>query len=126
MSRYREIMRRIIVSQETREKLRTVFDVSDKTVSFALNYRSDNELAQKIRMLALQNGGKSTGGDMETFFAENYLVQRFGADVEIRVDLTNDATTLSKRGKVIKELKNTKIEELMRLQQKAQLLSQVL
>lgn len=119
-------MRRIIVSQETREKLRTVFDVSDKTVSFALNYRSDNELARKIRMHALQNGGKSTGGDMETFFAENYLVQRFGADVEIRVDLTNDATTLTKHGKVIKELKNTKIEELVRLQQKAQLLSQVL
>ena len=119
-------MRRIIVSPETREKLRTVFGVTDKTVSLALNYRSDNKLARKIRMVALQNGGKSTGSEMETIFGSDYLVQRFGSDIEIRVNLTNDVTTLSKNGEVIKELKNTKIPDLMRLQERALLIAQTL
>lgn len=119
-------MRRIVINSEEREKVRTLFGVTDKTVSMALNYRKDNELARKIRSVALQNGGREVGHTLETSFDINYMVQRFGDKVEIRVDRKNDEATLTKMGEVITTIPNITIEGIFKLQERANILAQTI
>lgn len=51
---------KILVTQEVRKWLEETFGVRREMVSAALNYRSNTELAQKIRTLALKKGGSTS------------------------------------------------------------------
>lgn len=50
-------MEKILVDTEIRRKLENIFGVSRKTVSEALNDRSDSEKCKRIRNMALKLGG---------------------------------------------------------------------
>lgn len=50
--------KKVLVDQEIREKLRNLFGCSRKTVWEALNYRTDTELAKRIRHTAIKLGGQ--------------------------------------------------------------------
>ena len=50
-------MAKILADTEIRKKLEEIFQCSRKTVSEALNCRSDSELAKKIRARAVKMGG---------------------------------------------------------------------
>lgn len=47
----------ISVPNETKRELRTIFHCSKEMVWMALNFKSDSDLAKKIRKLALDKGG---------------------------------------------------------------------
>lgn len=47
----------ISVPNETKRYLRTIFHCSKEMVWMALNFKSDSDLAKKIRKLALDKGG---------------------------------------------------------------------
>lgn len=47
----------ISVPNETKRELRTIFHCSKEMVWIALNFKSDSDLAKKIRKLALDKGG---------------------------------------------------------------------
>lgn len=47
----------ISVPNETKRDLRTIFQCTKEMVWIALNYKSDSDLAKKIRKLALDKGG---------------------------------------------------------------------
>jgi len=47
----------ISVPNETKRELRKIFNCTKETVWMALNYKSDSDLAQKIRKLAKDKGG---------------------------------------------------------------------
>ena len=47
----------ISVPNETKRELREIFGCTKEMVWIALNYKSDSELAQKIRKLAQDKGG---------------------------------------------------------------------
>ena len=50
-------MAKILADTEIRNKLEEIFQGSSKTVSEAVNCRSDSELANKIRAMAIKMGG---------------------------------------------------------------------
>ncbi|WP_270621223.1 hypothetical protein [Parabacteroides merdae] len=50
-------MAKILADTEIRKKLEEIFRCSRKTVSEALNCRSDSDLARKIRVMAIKLGG---------------------------------------------------------------------
>ena len=50
-------MAKILADTEIRKKLEEIFQCSRKTVSEALSCRSDSELANKIRAMAIKMGG---------------------------------------------------------------------
>ena len=50
-------MAKILADTEIRKKLEEIIQSSRKTVSEALNCRSDSELANKIRAMAIKMGG---------------------------------------------------------------------
>lgn len=116
-------MKRIVTDKETRRKLRALIGVSEKTLSQALNYRSDTALARRIRALALQCGGTSTGTEPETVMGRRYVVQRYGESVELRIDLETSSATLSKEGESVTEVSPTRLKDLLRLQERARLLA---
>lgn len=47
----------ISVPNETKRSLRKTFDCTKEMVWQALNYKSDSDLAKRIRKLALEKGG---------------------------------------------------------------------
>lgn len=47
----------ISVPNETKRDLRTIFHCTKEMVWMALNFKSDSDLAKKIRKLALDKGG---------------------------------------------------------------------
>ena len=53
--------KRIIISTEIREKIKEVFGVSDQAIWEALRYKTKTDRANKIRVMALKNGGKIFG-----------------------------------------------------------------
>lgn len=50
-------MAKILADTEIRKKLEAIFQCSRKTVSETLNCRSDSELSNKIRAMAIKLGG---------------------------------------------------------------------
>ena len=112
-------MRRILIDKEGRAKLRSLFGVSNKTISFALCYRSHSDLARKIRATALQYGGKATALDVDTIYSKNCVVQRYGENVELRINLDTAVSTLCKAEEEVKVVRNTQIKDLLKLQERA-------
>ena len=53
--------RRIVLEQGKGITLAKMFGCTPQTVSYALNFEHDSELARKIRKAALENGGVDTG-----------------------------------------------------------------
>lgn len=101
-------MRRILIDKEGRAKLRSLFSVSNKTISFALCYRSYSDLARKIRATALQYGGKGTALDVDTIYRKNCVVQRYGENVELRINLDTAVSTLCKAEEEVKGVRGRK------------------
>lgn len=112
-------MRRILIDKEVRAKLRSLFGVSNKTISFALCYRSHSDLARKIRATALQYGGKATALDVDTIYSKNCVIQRYGGNVELHINLDTAVSTLCKAEEEVKVVRNTQIKDLLKLQERA-------
>lgn len=117
-------MRKIVLDKENRTKLRSLFGVSEKTISLALNFRSNTKLSQKIRAVALEYGGKGTGLEIETIFANGYVLQRYGKIVELRINLNTSVTTLLKGDEEVKTIRNPKVKDLLQLQEQAKRIAQ--
>lgn len=114
--------KQIVVSRETRERLRKVFGVTRVMVWKALNYESDTELARKIRHTALKEmDGEVVGGitDWDTTFqeVENTMTQTFGDRVKIIVYRDTNRTAVLVDGKVKQEKDGLSVTEFMKLQQ---------
>ena len=114
--------KQIVVSRETRERLRKAFGVTRVMVWKALNYESDTEQARKIRHTALKEmDGEVVGGitDWDTTFqeVENTMTQTFGDRVKIIVYRDTNRTTVLVDGKVKQEKDGLSVTEFMKLQQ---------
>ena len=114
--------KQIVVSRETRERLRKAFGVTRVMVWKALNYESDTELARKIRHTALKEmDGEVVGGitDWDTTFqeVEKKMTQTFGDRVKIIVYRDTNRTAVLVDGKVKQEKDGLSVTEFMKLQQ---------
>lgn len=118
--------RRIEVTTEVRRKIEKTFGVTRKTVANALNYTGDRgqtDLAKRIRVMALENGGRHmvSWPECETIHdALGMMRQIFDNGSKIEVDKrTGDACWFDPKGVKRGEQKNISIQQLYVMQELA-------
>ena len=111
-------MKQIVVTKEIRELLQKVFSAPRIAVYRALNYRSNNERAKKIRALALQEGGQIVGEDSIITYHESNdsMVQKFGTRIELVLWKADDKVQIYIDGIWKEEYIGMSIDEFMKLQ----------
>lgn len=126
--------KQILATSENKAFLAKAFGCTPMTVWRALNFERDNELARKIRHLALQRGGRITGGDEELEMdfetihdtANGRMIQRFGRRVQIVVDRKNAEVTVYVDDEAKEMYSNLTIPEFIKLQGKVYRMAKVL
>jgi len=118
--------RRIEISSETRSKIMKVFGVTRQTVGNALNYRGErgmSDLAKRIRIMALENGGRHmvSWPECETIHdVSGMMHQTFENGSKIEVDKsTGYACWFDPKGVKRGEQKNITIPQLYVMQELA-------
>lgn len=114
-------MEYILVSNDDKKMLERIFDVTRQAVYLALNYKSNSELSQKIRNVALQQmGGRVireldiTNGwvpNCETTFDHDKIgvskvVSTFSNDVQVVLDCHQNTATITQRGEEVRRYWN--------------------
>lgn len=124
--------KQILTDNETKNFLMKVFKCSRMAVWRALNFERDTDQARRIRMLALQRGGKLTEGyipNCETTYetAESTMTQRFGKRVKIIADRKSGEVTVWVDGEKYGEsYHGLSIPEYMQLQNEIEQMAKAL
>lgn len=119
------IKEKILVTREVRRWLEETFGVRREMVSAALNYRSNTELAQKIRTLALKKGGKHfPDKEMATIHnAHGQMIQTWGSRIRLVADKETGDVTVYVDGEEREHHEKMKVAQLMSLQARMGLLA---
>ena len=111
----------ISVTNEAKRKLAQIFDVTNVAIWKALNFKSDSELSQKIRNVALrQMDGRVireldiTNGwvpNCETTFDHDKegvrrVISTFSNDVQVVLDCHQNTATITQRGEELRRYWN--------------------
>ncbi len=118
---------KIEVLKEIRNKIVKTFDVSNQTVTNALNYsggsRSESALAKKIRKMAMENGGRRMVYmlDCETIHDEGngMMVQTFDNGAVLTVDKNSGDAKVEYKGATRMDWKNISVQQLYAVQEYA-------
>lgn len=120
--------KKIYVSEKNKAHLRKVFGCSTMMVWKALNFKSDSELARKIRYTALTqlNGTpnwKQT--DIETTHeeVEKTMTQRYGERIKLVYDRNDGSTSILVDGKVTRKEQDLSIPAFMKLQSEVEIMA---
>lgn len=120
--------KKIYVSEKNKAHLRKVFGCSTMMVWKALNFKSDSELARKIRYTALTqlNGTpnwKQT--DVETTHeeVEKTMTQRYGERIKLVYDRNDGSTSILVDGKVTRKEQDLSIPAFMKLQSEVEIMA---
>lgn len=120
--------KQIYVSKKGKAHLCEVFNCTTVMVWKALNFKSDSELARKIRFTALTqlNGTPNwKQADVETTHeeAEQTMTQTFGERVKLVVDRKDDSVSVFVDGVVIRREQDMNIPAFMKLQSDVELMA---
>ena len=120
--------KKIYVSEKNKAHLRKVFGCSTMMVWKALNFKSDSELARKIRYTALTqlNGTPNwKQADMETAHEEieQTMTQTFGERVKLVFDRKDGSTRVFVDGVETRKELNLNIPAFMGLQREVELMA---
>lgn len=114
-------MKYISVSNENKKKLARIFDVTKVAVWKALNFRSDSELSQKIRNVALRemNGRVIRELDITEGWSPNCqtefvheggevktIISTFSNDVQVVLDCHREMATITMNGEEVRRYWN--------------------
>ena len=109
----------IDVNKRTRDNLKKIFNVSDVTIWKALTYEGQNDLAQRIRKAAFENGGIEMAKlpVMETLHdADDYIRQYLPGEILIEFDKHTGEGFIYKNGALKKHYDLVKISQIPDIQ----------
>ena len=120
--------KQIYVSKKGKAHLGEIFNRSTVMVWKALNFKSDSELARKIRFTALTqlNGTPNwKQADVETTHeeAEQTMIQTFGERVKLVVDRKGGSVSVFMDGVVTRREQDMNIPAFMELQNEVELMA---
>lgn len=120
--------KKIYVSEKNKAHLRKVFGCSTMMVWKALNFKSDSELAKKIRYTALTqlNGTPNwKQADVETTHeeVEKTMTQHYGERVKLVYDRNDGSTSILVDGKVTRKEQDLSIPAFMKLQSEVEIMA---
>jgi hypothetical protein len=127
-SKTTDMEKKIYVSEKNKAHLREVFGCSTMMVWKALNFRSDSDLARKIRYTALTqlNGTPNwKQADVETTHEEieQTMTQTFGERVKLVFDRKDGSTRVFVDGVETRKEQNLNIPAFMGLQREVELMA---
>lgn len=114
--------RYISVNKATMAKLMKIFNVGERCIKNALAYRSDNDLARRIRKAALENCGVeyAVGIDMECFYdADNVMHQLFPNGAELTIDTRSGYGEIVFNGRRVIGFDSVRVRDIPSLQERA-------
>lgn len=111
----------ISVSKSGVDKMAVAFKVGDRCVRNALAYRSNNELARRIRHTAIKHHGGCVyyvGTEPECFFdAGNCMHQIFPNGAEIQLDKkTGEGKIYDGNGRIVKRYDSVSVSQINEMQ----------
>lgn len=112
----------ISVDKAAIAKLMKIFGVGERCIKNALTGRSDNDLAKRIRMAAMENGGVvyRVGADMECFFDHDGVMhQIFPNGAELEIDTHTGYGQVTFKGRRIVGYDNIKVRQIPAIQAEA-------
>jgi len=123
--------KQIITDGEGKEFIMKAFRCSRMQVWKALHYRSESDMARRIRILALQRGGVLVGdstSECETTFEElaQTMTQTWGDRVKMVYNRNNNEAKIYVDGSIHRAERPGSISEFIGLQQEAERLVQAL
>lgn len=123
--------KQIITDGEGKEFIMKAFRCSRMQVWKALHYRSESDMARRIRNLALQRGGVLVGDstpECETTFeeCEQTMTQSWGTRVKLVYNRNNNEAEIYVDGSIQRAERPGSISEFIGLQQEVERLAQAL
>lgn len=124
--------KQIVTDGETKEFLLKTFQCSKMQVWKALHFKSDSDMALRIRTLALKRGGALVGGfipecDDTTFEeAEGTMTQRWGDRVKLVCNRKNNEVKVYVDNDIKRIVTTDTIPDFLGLQQEVELMAQTL
>jgi len=110
-------MKQIKVTPNERRRLQKRFAVGENYMLDVLSYRKDGPTARKIRMAALEMGGRYVDPQFSPNCRISYLngeiIQTFNEGIVLRIELSTGNYTISKRGEVIDKGENATMNQWM-------------
>lgn len=128
INKEKSMEKKIYVSEKNKAHLRKVFGCSTMMVWKALNFKSDSELAKKIRYTALTqlNGTPNwKQADVETTHeeVEKTMTQRYGERIKLVYDRNDGSTSILVDGKVTRKEQDLSIPAFMKLQSEVEIMA---
>lgn len=98
-------MKQIKVTPNERRRLQERFDVGENYVTQVLSYAKDGPTARRIRLAALEMGGRYVDPDFapncQTSYLGGFIIQTFGDDVVLRINRQTGDLTITHHGNVV-------------------------
>lgn len=98
-------MKQIKVTPNERRRLQERFDVGENYVTQVLSFAKDGPTARRIRLAALEMGGRYVDPDFapncRTSYTNGQIIQTFAEGVELRIDLSTGNYTVTQKGKLL-------------------------
>jgi hypothetical protein len=121
-------MKQIKITPEERRRLQERFQVGDSYMIDVLAFRKNGPTAERIRMAALELGGRyvdpNFAPNCQTTYFGGCIYQTFGDDVVLRIEIASSNVTLSHHGEVVEKEENATMTIWNAMANKAQALAQ--
>jgi len=116
----------LLANKEQREHLMRIFGCTERMIREALSFRSESDLAKRIRIAAQKNGCRVHGvvDEMECLFDSNGTIhQLFPNGAQLEIDKTSGKGLLLHKGKTVAEYYSVRISDIRDIQRRAIALS---
>ena len=121
-------MKQIKITPEERRRLQERFQVGDSYMIDVLAFRKNGPTAERIRMAALEIGGRfvdpNFSPNCQTAYMGGCIIQTFGDDVVLRIEVASSDVTISHHGEVVEKEENATMTIWNAMANKAQALAQ--
>ena len=116
----------LLANKEQREHLRKVFGCTDRMIREALSFRSESDLARRIRIAAKKHGCRVhvVVDEMECLFDCNGTIhQLFPNGAQLEINKSSGEGILLYKGKTIAEYHSVRVSDMRDIQKRAIALS---
>lgn len=121
-------MKQIKITPEERRRLQERFQVGESYMVDVLAFRKNGPTAERIRMAALEIGGRfvdpNFAPNCQTAYMGGCIIQTFGDDVVLRIEIASSNVTISHHGEVVEKEENATMTIWNAMANKAQVLAQ--
>lgn len=112
----------VLATKEQREHLTKVFGCTDRMIRNALSFRSESDLAKRIRIAAEKNGCRVhvVVDEMECIFDSNgTLHQLYPNGAQLEIDKSSGNGVLLHKGEIIAEYHSVSVNQIRDIQKRA-------